>query len=626
MELSRLLLAGLMCSLAVSQSGPGEVFQKVEDSAHFLQAGTAILAEERADLVLDFDLYEVRDVVDGACQLAKEVVDGSNRTGIVRQLRYRLFIICKDHLKRWRALHDIFTGDAEPPSNQERLRNKRFAAAAVILSSLAAGIAGDLWGQHQTREDLLRLADQQNRMIAVLQKDETRLNMEADHQREIEQILGSVQEKEELLQVLGQGLDVVIATFVSAGSELTRLERIAQGILMDGKVHPGAYPPGMIRKLMKDVREMGAKRGLVPAPETELDFTRLAASFGTFSSGKVRVVVHVPMASPNEVYLLWRYTNMARRVKASSVFGQVDPAQADRILAVRQDGTRYFEATASALASCWRRGDSKSICDPVPVRPPKSWTCLWAIHQGNQKKVLEHCTIVAAREEPVLKKAGSGRWLLCHREGHFATVSCGGQTTASVVARGCWWVRLSAGCTLDSEGMQLKGRRGEVVEEIVLHRPPVELHALNMSELIQRVEANKWKPADSSPGTHLHYAGRIRFTRLTPAPWNLVVLGFSSAGIVTVLLGVAGYVAHRRHLRSGKRLGKRMDTLTTEWWGQRGGAGHRERECPPPRSRLSLTERKETCGTESGTEHRDRDGETTSEELGPGCSRVVIHG
>ena len=88
MELSRLLLAGLMCSLAVGQSGPGEVFQKVEDSAHFLQAGTAILAEERADLVLDFDLYEVRDVVDGACQLAKEVVDGSNRTGIVRQLRY----------------------------------------------------------------------------------------------------------------------------------------------------------------------------------------------------------------------------------------------------------------------------------------------------------------------------------------------------------------------------------------------------------------------------------------------------------------------------------------------------------------------------------------------------------
>ena len=256
MELSRLLLAGLMCSLAVSQSGPGEVFQKAEDSAHFLQAGTAILAEERADLVLDFDLYEVRKVVDDACQLAKEVVEGANRTGVVRQLRYRLFIICKDNLKRWRGMHDIFTGDTEVPLDPKVSRDKRFAAvAAVILSSLAAGIAGDLWGQHQNREDLLRLADQQNRMIVVLKKDETRLNMEADHQHEIEQILGSVQEKEELLQVLGQGLDVVIATFVSAGSELTRLERIAQGILMDGRVHPGAYPPGRIQKLMKYVKE-----------------------------------------------------------------------------------------------------------------------------------------------------------------------------------------------------------------------------------------------------------------------------------------------------------------------------------------------------------------------------------
>ena len=120
---------------------------------------------ERADLVLDFDLYKVRKVVDDACQLAKEVVEGQNRTGIVRQLWYRLFIICKDNLKRWTVMHDIFTGDVELPLSPKDKRDKRFAVAAlVILSSLAAGITGDLWRQHQTREDLLRLADQQNRM------------------------------------------------------------------------------------------------------------------------------------------------------------------------------------------------------------------------------------------------------------------------------------------------------------------------------------------------------------------------------------------------------------------------------------------------------------------------------
>ena len=142
---------------------------------------------------MDFDLLEVRKVVDDTYQLAKEVVEGANHTGIVRQLWYRLFIICKDNLKRWTVMHNIFTGNAELPSNPERSRNNRFAAAAaVLLSSLAAGIAGDLSGHHQTREDLLRMADQQNRMIVVLKKDKIRLNMEADHQHEIEQILGSV--------------------------------------------------------------------------------------------------------------------------------------------------------------------------------------------------------------------------------------------------------------------------------------------------------------------------------------------------------------------------------------------------------------------------------------------------
>ena len=92
-------------------------------------------------------------------------MEGQNRTGIVRQLWYRLFIICKDNLKRWTVMHDIFTGDVELPLSPKDKRDKRFAVAAlVILSSLAAGITGDLWRQHQTREDLLRLADQQNRM------------------------------------------------------------------------------------------------------------------------------------------------------------------------------------------------------------------------------------------------------------------------------------------------------------------------------------------------------------------------------------------------------------------------------------------------------------------------------
>ena len=79
---------------------------------------------------MDFDLYKVREVVDGACQLAKEVVEGMNRTAIVKQLLYRLFIICKDNLKRWRVMHNIFTRDGEPPNELlKSVRHKRFSAA-----------------------------------------------------------------------------------------------------------------------------------------------------------------------------------------------------------------------------------------------------------------------------------------------------------------------------------------------------------------------------------------------------------------------------------------------------------------------------------------------------------------
>ena len=119
--------------------------------------------------------------------------------------------------------------------------------------------------------------------------------------------------------------------------------------------------------------------------------------------------------------------------------------------------------------------------------------------------------------------------------------------------------------------MQLRGSRGKVVEAIVLH--PVELHAFNMSELVHPAEDNRWKPANLSPGTHLHYAGRILFTRLTPAWWNFVALDFSCAGIVTALLGMALCVAHKRHLRNLIQLGNQVDALSTEWWGQQGGAG-----------------------------------------------------
>lgn len=330
--------------------------------------GTTILAEEREDLVFNLDLLEIRDAVDDACSLAK-VIMSTNRMTVFMQLRYCLCYLCSEDQKRWRLLHDLLTdneslGSRAMTPRHNCQRKERFGStAAVILSLLAAGIAGDLWGQHQTREDLERLAGQQNHLIAVVKK-EMRLNIKEDHRQELIAILGSMEEQHQLWAVLSQGLDVVLGIYLSSSVQVTHIKRAVNELLVMRKVHPTAHRllgQGHDQAYAEDE----GQHKLVPVVLDELDFLRPLVSFGTFSSAIVCFVVHFPMAKSHAEFHLWKFVNLASKVRNSEVFGRVAPAHAAAILAIRRDGNAHFEMSEAASASLWRRADSSFISDLV---------------------------------------------------------------------------------------------------------------------------------------------------------------------------------------------------------------------------------------------------------------------
>ena len=657
------ILTALMV-IAISRTGAGkkEVFEKVQDSAHFVKAGAVILANERADIILDTDLFETKHIIEDSCQLAKFVAQTFNQSMLRGPLRYRLWILCEEDKTRWRGIFDAASGDEDIPRIGEIVKklkkSKRFAGVAAILaSSLAAGVAGALWGEGKTKTEIERMAKQQNKIVSVLKKEENRLNIEGSHLREIAITLGSEGEKRRLTATMEQSLDVLLAMFVTSGMELARIENILEAVITEGRLPPGAFAPGCLQAHLKKVREMGEAKGLTPAVETEADLLRLPVSYGTFSSGLMRVVIHVPMATAGNEFVLWSFINAAKLVENSNVYGRVARTDAENLLAVQDDGSHFFETSKAELGRCWRRQDSHFICAPTPVKTAKAGSCLWAIHKGSPTGKLKYCTMVHAGTDPIVEKVAAGLWLLCHQEGHFASVRCDGQTTASVVAKGCWLTRLQPGCQLSSEQYRVNGERESAWDEVLLHRPPLQLNALNLSEMVHQAEDGSWLPAELLKDRPLHLAGKIR-TGWTPSRTLLGGLGLSLAVVLATWMMICW--SYHRHRRAGRRIHRRLDAGGFGPWSRRTGwqdeqpRGSEALELTPrlrgrrgsslrgslpeaglqrPRSQPSLGRRSgeeggglKTSGTESerpGTENATAMSGMMTD--GIGCSKVAIY-
>ena len=159
--------------ICFSISEQNSVFEAVEENSHFTILGKVKVFSERADLVIDVELDQVTELIKQTCALSSHLF--LNNTDLAPQVRRRFGTLCGEDVVRWDSIAGQVHGRAIPEDRQPQ-----FVVLAVV-SAIAGGVLGQIWGEQADAEKIKTLAAEQDRLVTVLDQIDARIKVDEDH-------------------------------------------------------------------------------------------------------------------------------------------------------------------------------------------------------------------------------------------------------------------------------------------------------------------------------------------------------------------------------------------------------------------------------------------------------------
>lgn len=532
---------GLFLLLSLFIATPTAKIHKLSQERHFIHQGNLYLVRDRADLIVDLDLTPIRSQIFKVCSLAKTLTQPTEQL-FIKPLKARFQVLCKQDKKRWTRLAAMATGGHLNGTEDAAGVDKRFIGALFL--SLAAGIGGAVWEEHQTHEDLLRLAQEQNRIITVAKEAESRLTFDEAHISSLETLLQ--QERISVIQqgFLMEGLMATMATFAAQDRELSRLEILLGHIFETKKWPAGMLLTGAIRTHLQDIYSRTRAQGKTLLVKDEMDLTNCPLSFGTSSSLTFRVMVHLPVASAEDKYQILRYLNTPFPIDNYAGSGAVTRMAHSLIVATSSTATktgRGFVVTPSVMGSWSSARDFLFTSDDITVR---KWgqgqgSCVEALLTSNSTMFLAHCEVEEATDDVEAWRLLGDQWAVCFPRPERAALTCNKRLEFSGVLAGCHEVELTPGCKLDSTSIQLTGTRTVTATEFRLRIPDISISAEELTHLreAERTLEQKAVIPKRKPQQILHSARQLHPVKISGDWWS------TSAPVWSLLALLAGGLA-----------------------------------------------------------------------------------
>lgn len=162
MRTTQLLLTSVLFASTRVLCENTRFFSETTDFTNFLKEDILRISHERADLVIEIDLNKIQQNIRQPCRLAE--ITTRNSSSLLPQLTTQLRHLCQQERDTWMNLLKLMTG-----VDTEGARKARFLIATLV-SSLAAGVAGAIWGQsHAVDQDKAIFHNQQQLVAACIE-------------------------------------------------------------------------------------------------------------------------------------------------------------------------------------------------------------------------------------------------------------------------------------------------------------------------------------------------------------------------------------------------------------------------------------------------------------------------
>ena len=458
----------LRIATQASTSSSGQVFQEVSDTATFRRITKLQVSTERADLVLEIDLDRIHKAITLPCELTRLTAKNLS----LPQLRAQFSMLCKGEVEAWSSLANLLLtpGNRQDRDAQEDAqdRRRRFIVA-TMLTSLVAGVAGAIWGDSHNAEALHHLQDVQGRLVAALRQGEHRAQVSEEHVHELAGMLRD----EERLQALRSSSEtlglVTLAAFINLARDTRRVSGALEQLLLHNRITPEIVAPGHLRDRLNRLEHEARRRGRTLITKSIVDACKLQASFGTYTSGKMRVVLHIPLRRQEDMFDVLEYIPTpftTRRGRYAQVMN--DP---EELLAVDQKGSRWFSVTRRALAGYSRLQESRYSSSVGVIRTGSHPGCLWGLFRARDHSAHGECPVRITPEYPQAWRLSRRDYLVFHPRRELFEVRCKDRRLAAQF-RGLRRVSLDDGCRGNNSALDVFPTHQALLHDKLVVVPP----------------------------------------------------------------------------------------------------------------------------------------------------------
>ena len=301
------------------------------------------------------------------------------------------------------------TGKSLVRNIRQIIMGAAIATVGIITSLISIFTSTELINMSSSEDSGDDLIDNNNHIITSLQSHENAINRNEESIKEIKQHLYNL---EKHLSLEKQITDVYLNLFnirLYGNSASLHLQRMQDGLfsLLENKLSPKLAPLGTVEPVVERLRKVTGKRGYNLAINSMSDIYMCDTSFVAYETGKLIILVHIPMYKNLHLMKLLEYQStpiiLSNRTDQQLFIKPKKP-----IIAVDNDLTLYAVYEKSEIHhDCKSIHDNYYCKDKNILKRTSSSDCTLALYRRLKDEIRNKCPIELTRPNEVIIQINS---------------------------------------------------------------------------------------------------------------------------------------------------------------------------------------------------------------------------
>ena len=508
----------------------------------FVDEGQVAPVLGHADLVTEVSISLVYHDLKAVCDLftwfRKEAVKNNdtswNAFSLDKQVKVAMKM-CQQNVKRLRYFLRVF--------GVTDIRAPRQLGLGVAIMTLASGLGGYIFGSsHSPSQTDVHLMQNQNHIIQVLRSSEHMTQLNEDHIETVRKVLNDeISLTKSVLSKNGVFFHIFISSLYATSQSDSILDDL-NALLVHRKFSPHLVDETVLQPKLDHLDQQANLHGHRLSVEHAIDIVTCPLSFGTFHNGTVRIAVHIPVVSRNNIYTLYRYNGAPMEVTVEGHSQLLQPMPSQMHVALSTDLKEFFLPDIGVCVQMRER----TLCPGIfTVQKSTSPHCLVAMFQQNVTGVQAQCRLSTV---PLMSQSwvlDNRNFLVYHPSSMVFAVMCKGRVVASAKFSGLRTIYLPPNCSGANEELRIFAQFLEALEFSV-YSPTFPI--LDASQLSITPAADVLAAFNSSTPVNLHDPTAMFPSEIHPAVFYFPHT-ISSMALVAICILALGLFCRYKSLR-----------------------------------------------------------------------------